>query len=210
MAIAPKSDILNVFGLYDPKHVFNKLGWELQTLMESGSVWTDNNGQPVSMYGAFNTAVTAWHMSDWLWHSSPEVRDKLKKRFKLNFSEGTKNQLHEGLKRFQDAVTMECRALYICREIANGSKHMRTSKVDANIHALVEWHPAIEAVGLVKPGDLVPDLTISDHGKKQDAVAWFIEAFGFWEKLFTEEKLVSEAPHVPDIIRTEQKQQAIG
>jgi hypothetical protein len=142
MANAPKpSDITNVFALHDPKHMFNKLAWDLQRFMEAGNVWTDNHGQPAAIYAAYDTVVTAWHISDWLWHSSPEVRSKLKARFKLQFEEGTKNQLNVGLKRFQDAIAEECRALAICREIAKGSKHMRTGTSDPDIKAQVEWLP---------------------------------------------------------------------
>src|SRR5438046_8637730 len=111
--------------------MFDEHAWELERMMNAGSVWTNNNGKPAAIYAAFNTSVTAWHISDWLWHSSLEARDKLKKRFKLNFTEGTKNQHKVGLERFQEAIVQECRPLAICREIANGSKHMRTGKVDS-------------------------------------------------------------------------------
>jgi hypothetical protein len=46
--------------------MMEKLAWELLTLMDSNSVWTDNYGQPVPIVAAFNAAVTAWHISDWL------------------------------------------------------------------------------------------------------------------------------------------------
>ena len=49
-----------------PQHVMEKLAWELM-LMDSNSVWTDNYGQPVPVFEAFNAAVTAWHISDGLW-----------------------------------------------------------------------------------------------------------------------------------------------
>jgi hypothetical protein len=181
---APKqSDIQNVFAMHQPQHMMAKLVWELEKLMDSMSVWTDNKGYAVPIFAAFNTAVTAWHISDWLWQSRTEPRATLAKRFKLSYSEGTKNQRHVGLKRFQEAIVAENRPLYVCREIANGSKHMRKHSVDPNIRAIVEWLPAVEKVGVVEPRDLVPNLMIADGSDRRDAAQWFIEAFGFWEQL---------------------------
>jgi hypothetical protein len=206
MVQAPKpNDISNVFAMHQPQHMMAKLVWELETLMKSTSVWTDNKGYAAPIFAAFNTAVTAWHISDWLWQSCAETRAILANRFKLSYSEGTNNQLHVGLKRFQKVIVEENRPLYVCREIANGSKHMRKRNTDANIRAVVDWLPAVESVGLVKAGDLVPSLIIADGLDRRDAVQWFIQAFGFWEQLFVQEKLIPAATRLPDKIKAEQQ-----
>jgi hypothetical protein len=208
MVEAPNpSDIQNVFGMNEPQHMWAKLAWELQHLTTSMSVWEDSGPYPEPIFRAFNTAVTAWHISDWLWQSKPEIRLVLKKRFGLSGKE-TSRGIKKGLKRFQDAIAKESRALHICREIANGSKHIRKSQPDPTIKAMVKWDPVVEGVGLVKPGDLVMSLRISDGGKEQDAVLWFIEAFGYWEHLFTTEKLIASPGGLPDKIIRAQAQNA--
>jgi hypothetical protein len=190
------SDISNVFAMNEPQHVWLKLAWELQHLTNSMSVWEENSPYPEPIFRAFNTAVTAWHVSDWLWQSNTETRSVLKKKFKFSKKE-TSSGVKKGLKRFQDAVAADCRALYICRELANGSKHMRTSEPDPAIKVLVKWDAVVEGVGLAKPGDLQMSLIVSDGAKEQDAILWFIDAFGYWERLFTSEKLFGSEGKLP-------------
>jgi hypothetical protein len=91
------------------------------------SVWVDNEEFPVAIFIAFNAVVTAWHITDWLWQSSSERRVALAKRYNFAYAE-TETGIRKGLERFQNAVVEDCRALYVCREIANGSKHMRRKK----------------------------------------------------------------------------------
>ena len=137
MVKAPKpSDIPNVFAMNEPQHMWVKLAWELQHLTDCMSVWEDNGGYPEPIF-RINTAVTAWHISDWLWQSSAETRLILKKRFGVSSKE-TPSGIKKGLKRFQEAVAADSRALYVCREIANGSKHMRLAKPDPAIKTLAK------------------------------------------------------------------------
>jgi hypothetical protein len=75
MVEVPKpSDIPNVFGMNEPQHMFAKFAWELQHLTTCMSVWEDHGGYPEPIFRAFNTAVTAWHISDWLWQANPATR----------------------------------------------------------------------------------------------------------------------------------------
>jgi hypothetical protein len=176
------SDIPNVFGLNQPQHLVSKLYFELQQLMESLSVWTKSGSFPEPLFIAFNTAVTAWHITDWLWESKEATRASISKRFKFQYNEWPQNGRSTGLERFQDAVAKDSRPLYICREIANASKHMRKRKSDPTVKAIADWHPAVEAAGHAKVGDLILSLTIVDGDKQQDATYLFIEAAGYWEK----------------------------
>lgn len=193
---AKRDDIPNVFAMKEPGHMWHKFAWELQHLTQSLSVW-EGGDDPEPIFRAFNTAVTAWHISDWLWQSSPEARDKLSKRFNFDYQETSKG-IRKGLGRFQDAVGQECRELYVCRELAKGSKHMRSDKPDPDVKALAKWSPVVDGVGLVKPGDLVLGLFIEDAGSERDAVLSFIDAFGFWEKLISSEKLLASAERLPN------------
>lgn len=194
MIEVPKpSDIPNVFGLNQPQHMVSKLYFEIMKLMDSLSVWTKVQEFPEPLFIAFNAAVTAWHITDWLWESREETRTLLKKRFGLevNVNEGSNKGHGKGLNKFKDAVAKENRALHICREIANASKHMRRRNSDPAIKAFAEWHPAVEPAGHVNVGDLVLTLSIFDGDKKWDAVRLFIEAAGYWENLLREEKLIT-------------------
>ena len=206
MVEAPKpSDIPNVFGLSQPQHLMSKLYYELQQLMDSLSVWTKSGSFPEPLFIAFNTAVTAWHITDWLWESKETTRALMSKRFKFDYNEWSQNGRNTGLERFQTAVANDCRPLYICREIANGSKHMRRRKSDSAIKAISEWHPAVQPGGHVKVGDLVLTLKIVDGDKQQDATYLFIEAAGYWENLLTAEKLITVEDRLPDkIIQAQQ------
>jgi hypothetical protein len=198
-----QSDIQNVLAMHEPQHMLSKLLWEIRELTSVMSVWADNDEFPVPIFIAFNAAVTAWHITDWLWQSRPETRAVLAKRFNFTHAE-TKNGLRVGLERFQDAMAADCRALYVCREIANGSKHMRKTKIDPDVKAIAQWHQAIERVGFVKPGDRVMGLMITYGQDERDAIKWFIEAFGYWENLFTAEKLITAEARLPDkIIRAQ-------
>ena len=199
MAKVPEhSEIQNVFAMNEPLHMVAKLMWELENLTKSMSVWTDNKGYPVPIFAAFNTAITAWHITDWLWQSNPQTRAVLARRYDFTFNEWKPKDLRAALGRFQNAVARDSRALHICREIANGSKHMRTDKADPNVKAVAKWDPVVEGVGLVKPGDLVMSLTILDGEQTHDAARLFIQAFGYWEYLFTKEKLTIGKTRLPD------------
>ena len=206
MVEPPKpSDIPNVFGLNEPQHMVSKLYFEILELMESLSVWTKSGEFPEPLFIAFNTAVTAWHITDWLWESREPTRALMKRRFKFEYNEWSQNGRNTGLHKFQDAVASDCRPIYICREIANASKHMRRKKIDPTIKAVAEWHPALEAVGHVKVGDLVMSLTILDGDQRHDAERLFIDAAGYWENLLRAENLITAKGRLPDkIIRARQ------
>jgi predicted DNA-binding transcriptional regulator len=55
------------------------------------------------------------------------LRRKVAKRYNFSYAE-TDTSIRKGLEKFQNAVVQDCRALYVCREIANGSKHMGRKK----------------------------------------------------------------------------------
>jgi hypothetical protein len=203
---APKpSDIPNVFGLNEPQHMVSKLYFEIMELMDSLSVWTKNREFPEPLFVAFNTAVTAWHITDWLWESRESTRAAMKKRFGFDYNEWSQRGRNTGLHTFQNAVAADRRSIYICREIANASKHMRRKKIDPAINAVAEWHPAVQAAGHVEVGDLVMSLTILDGDERHDAERLFIDAAGYWEKLLTSEGLATAEARLPDkIIRATQ------
>jgi len=166
-------------------------------LMSTMSVHHDDKQWPeTASFIAFNTAITAWHISDWIWQSSPETRSKMASKLKVQFDEKTPTGRRVGLGRFQNNVAEQCRALHICREIANGSKHMRMDRPDADVKAVAEWHEAIQGAGFAVPGDLVMSLSVMDGDTKDDAGQVFLSALGYWESLFMSEKLVEPGDHL--------------
>jgi hypothetical protein len=200
MAEAPKpSEIQNVLAMDDPQQLLAKLLWEIQCLTDAMSVWVDNEAFPVAIFTAFNAVVTAWHITDWVWQSSPERRAVLATRYNFTYAE-TDTGIRRGLEKFQTAVANDCRALYVCREVANGSKHMRKSKVDPDVQAKAEWHKALARAGVVNVGDYVMELTIGDGNDVLDPIKWFIDAFGYWEKLFRAENWIANEKRLPDKI----------
>jgi len=201
MVKTPKpSSLTNVFGLDNPQHIFTKIVVDVWRFQDSMSIWTKNEPFPDPLFMAFNLAVTLWHMTDWLWMSGPTNRQLLAQKFSFTYDELKKGGLDKGLKKFQDAVRIACPALNVCEEIANASKHMRRRTTNPNIKAAAEWHPAIEAVGEVKKGDLVMSLSIYEGETKTDAASLFIDAMGFWEKFMTENGLFSEGNLLPQKI----------
>jgi hypothetical protein len=169
MVEQPKpSEIPNVFGMDHPQHMWTKLAWELNALMSSMSVWKDNEAAPEPLFHAFNTAITAWHLTDWLWQYQPETRSKLATKYQFVFEE-TPTGLKRGLGKFQEAIVLHCDELKVCYEVATGSKHLRKNKVDPNFKAQAVWLKAIDGAGFVKPGDLVMNLRVIHKEKEVDA-----------------------------------------
>jgi hypothetical protein len=200
MAAPPPSDIPNVFGMNEPQHMLTKLYIEIQDLSNSLSVWTKSESFPRPVFIAWNVAVTAWHITDWLWASKQTAREKISKKFAFTYNEGSISGREKGLTAFQYAVREACRELHICREICNASKHMRLKSNDPDVRVEIEWHEAKEAVGHVKVGDLIMDLFVYDKNSKIDAQLVFIEAAGYWETLLKDEGLIDKDAALPSKI----------
>jgi hypothetical protein len=201
MAEAPTQvGIQNVLAMDDPQQMLAKLLWEIDHLTHEMSVWKDNEPFPAAVFMAFNAVVTAWHITDWLWQSGPDRRAALAKKYGFNYVE-TETSIKRGLEKFQDAVRKDSLALRVCYEIATGSKHMRKNKINPDVKARAEWHKALESVGVVKAGDLVMNLTIEDEKSGPlDPIQWFIDAFGYWDKLFRENDWIKSEKRLPDKI----------
>src|ERR1700677_1002114 len=97
-------------GLESPRDLLAKLDWEIVQL---GHVTAD---QTVASYRAFNCAVTAWSITDWVWYSAP---NDLRERFRR---ESPKPQARGG-EPLASLLRQQCRELAICQQLANGSKH---------------------------------------------------------------------------------------
>jgi hypothetical protein len=64
-----------VFMLATPAHMLTKLHWEIYSLRKALSEKPEHIGHThAPAYCAFNCAVTAWHLADWVWNASSEDR----------------------------------------------------------------------------------------------------------------------------------------
>lgn len=174
----------NVFALRNPEDLLRKLVWEVEQLRVSLHPDTDEFPWALApAYRAYNCAVTAWHMTDWTWQSCTDgQRSRIAEKF--GFSMSSENR--KNLTRFYDAVAASSRELHICREIANGSKHMKLEKDDGAVVARAEWARVVEPTEKRKVGDYIFTLHIDDDGRHMTAINVFIKAGQYWENLLGE------------------------
>jgi hypothetical protein len=117
----PPAGPSSVFALATPQHMLAKLAWEIRQLGESLAPNDADFVWPlVPAYHAYNSAVTAWHLVDWIWCTADQkLRAQLAEKFHFDIPSSAR----KGLARFSDSIARDCRALHLCRIIANGSKH---------------------------------------------------------------------------------------
>jgi len=98
-------------GLDTPRELLAKLDWEIEQASQ-----IEPQEEAVASYRAFNCAVTAWSMCDWIWNSAPEhLRDRFRR-------ESPKPEA-EGSEPLAALLRKRSRELAICQQLANGSKH---------------------------------------------------------------------------------------
>ena len=158
------------FGLSDSRDILEKLRWELDTLF-----CRVRHDIRVCQYHAFNCAITAWHVTDWLWE---------------DMSEKLKRERHwSTCKEFQNYVSEECPELKLCREIANGSKHCRLEGRNAN--------PAISAKICDGEGYDYGNPIIVEGDKERDADQVFQLARNWFEEFLKRCNIFPEEPFFP-------------
>lgn len=157
------------FALEGCQDVHNKLEWEIDGLKAAlGTAEPDELA-----YRAFNCAVTAWQLTDWVWGDlSPEHKAE------LGFT-----KLYE----FQGYCREQCRGLHLCRHIATASKHQEVTQhpdPDIEVSMFAEELDASASASTGKPGVTCAwRLSVRDRGVNRDAVAVFEEALSFWDHM---------------------------
>src|SRR5271166_3900248 len=148
----------NVFHLHDPGALLRKLAWEIRQLSRSTAPDAKRSVSELlsPAYCAFNCAVTAWHIADWTWQSADEETQR-RMADKLGFSLVSNDG--KNFERFASAICERSRALKICREIANGSKHKKLRKPEESIRARSRFNPVVEPHGRFQIGDYMLELT---------------------------------------------------
>jgi hypothetical protein len=161
------------FALRDSRDLLEKLRWELNNLF-----LRQHYDVLVCAYHVFNAAVTAWHVTDWLWRdlqANPSVLGRLQQHV---------GEVFANKAAFQKYVRGECDALVLCHQVANGSKH---SEFRAGVAATVS-----ESIG-------------SDHGSpvisggttEQPAHKVFYEALFWYQSFLRDWDVFPEEPFVP-------------
>jgi hypothetical protein len=147
-----------------------KLDWETDLYRRERDL------QP-KLWRAFNVAVTAWHMSDWVFI---ERRDA--------------GVLSGQVQDFQIDVQARCRALRLCKHVATASKHYRVErKPDPSIKVIVQANETPIADDMSDVDDARHwDIVILDDTGPTDALAVFYAAQAFWDAEIRDDERRSE------------------
>jgi hypothetical protein len=185
-----------VFMLATPAHMLTKLHWEIYSLRKALSEKPEHIGHThAPAYCAFNCAVTAWHLADWVWNASSEDR----RADILALLGSTAGNDRNAFGKFQTAIRSKSRALQICRQLATGSKHMSvTDHPDPNVRAEMRWVSKAARAGEMRAGDPLAvhkyHLVVSDKGVERAAVDVFADAFRDWERFLGEWGFIEGRP----------------
>jgi hypothetical protein len=166
-----------VFALATPAHVLNKLYWEVRQIEISLETEHKLAFAHAPAYHAFNCAITSWHLTDWVWESADsETRTRICERLNATFNVSVK----DSLEKFQAAICTKHHSIYICRQIATGSKHVNIRKPDPAIRTEEVWQPQAVA-GLMECrrtplGSYLYRLSLIDNGIQREVLDIFREA----------------------------------
>ena len=163
------------YELRKPKDLLGKLERELHRLGK-GKIWASDH--------AYNFAVTAWHMTDWVWQHE-----------RTKSPGNTRSFGFSSVATFQNFITRDCRDLDICSDLANGSKHFEVERRDrAVIDTDVSLGPSfvldvsrldIDALG----GPPILKVRLADGSSKR-AEDVFKGAVSYWFRFFREHELL--------------------
>ena len=177
------------YGLETFRDVLEKLEWEqngLKALSEQ-----EPRDPKELYYRAFNAAVTAWHLADWVWKDM--TRDQ---RQQLETDWKTKLGIDDdGVGNFRHALRKKSRELAICREIATASKHVeitqgRDESIDTVASATTFSLHNSDGEQIQENGMFVTatkwKLKVEDDGNRREFVEVLHAAFNFWDKFIND------------------------
>ncbi len=177
------SPSIGVFSVQSPKGMLEKLQREISRIA------TRSNNYEVVLDAAINGALTAWHLTDWVW----------KKRFAADAEARAGISIDCGDQKdppneFKDYVNKKCVHLALCQDVANGFKHMIAEHPDerqapAAADTLVS--AGAELIGgdgflvFVGTSKFVPKI-VDDEGDKHQAMDVLVSARDFWAEFLRE------------------------
>jgi hypothetical protein len=135
-------------------------------------------------YTVFNCAVTAWHMTDWVWAElDPKQREEAQRLA------GTDYKIKETDPRPLQAYARNvCEALKLCELIANGSKHYVLRSPDALVSTGMTDGEGKDYGN--------PIVTVDGNERLVGDVLW--QAVYWWETFLANWRVAEEPPFVPD------------
>jgi hypothetical protein len=153
------------FAIEDAAHMVDKLIWEIEQLRQV----SPHDPEALS-YGAFNCAVTAWIIADWIFFEMPgRSRDAI----------GCKT-----VGAYRSWARRQSPWVNICREIATASKHRVIDRgadpdVATAMYAVSVGEDTADehSISLSLP---VWRMVVTSRGKSTDAIDVFRFAAGFW------------------------------
>jgi hypothetical protein len=157
-----------------------KLDWELDQFNDPTL-----QDEKLSSYRAFNCAVTAWSLCDWVWNGGGEqVRSAVRA--------ASPNPGAKGPEVLAALLRSECRELAICQQLANGAKHFRREKHnDPNVAS-----NRLPGVSLYISMDGPDSRVVSDFGvfiedgsRMYSEIGLFSRARDYWQQFFMRFKL---------------------
>ena len=85
--------------LASPTHVLHKLRWEISQLKKALVSEPEKLAYThAPAYFAFNCAVTAWHLADWVWEASgSDQRAEILQRFRCGAAQASKSSFQKAL-----------------------------------------------------------------------------------------------------------------
>ena len=162
----------HVFGMRSAHDIFRKLCREKQRFESAGS---DNAGRNNQVDAAVNFAITAWHITDWVWRRQEH---ELCKSFRVR-----------SFREFQNEMRRQCPDLAVCDIIANAAKHGGAADKRRDRPGLETVLVAEPVAGGAAGVELIAELTdrrwslnVRVDGKSQDLASLLASVFLFWHK----------------------------
>ena len=168
--------IAQTFAVENARDMSEKLWWEIEAYRDEPDL------QP-KLWRAFNCAVTAWHISDWLW----------KERVDAGLTVGD-------VFKFQNKMQARSRELRLCKYIATASKHKGVDRSpDPTIQVIVRAKNTQEE-GVPIDHSSHWEVMISDASGESDALGVFYKAYEFWNtEIFADERCHDPARFAPQV-----------
>jgi hypothetical protein len=160
----------HTFGLASARNMFRKLEWEVAELVRP-DIYT--------VYRAFNVAVTAWHLVEWVWADLP-------------FGRRLVWQNHPPA--FRENCGKECPDLLLCGLVAEASKHRARDSRRVKPEGIVTIALADVVhtkAGSAKCGDPLATWTwrliIREREREHTAIEVFARVLDFWREFIGRE-----------------------
>jgi hypothetical protein len=161
--------------------MLNKLERERARIDEAGG-----DRQKLSDHG-INFAVTAWHLTDWVWR---DMKSMYSLKAKIAKAVGLSPQ-NLGLGEFQQYVCAECADMVYCQAIGTASKHVGADPKllgQGNYQKNIASDFSLTATTSVSFGSFWV-LKIIDGGDRLQALPIFDNVLTFWTKFIYSNKI---------------------